>query len=296
MRSVQVNRAATQDGCVQDVLSPLVSVIIPTYRGAKTIRAAIDSVLAQTHENFEIIVNDDGSDDGTHAIVIGCNDSRVRLFINPKNLGPEGNWNLGLSRAQGRYIKVLPHDDLLKRTCLEQQVRVLEADISQSISLVFCARTVINEQGRTLTTRRFSKYAAGVVEPKALIKACVQRGTNLVGEPGAVLFRASDARRVGGFEGQYRYVIDLQYWAKLLQLGQAYYIDECLCSFRVSATSWSYEIGRGQPSDFVKLVGSPLFTQMNAFSNWDRAQGRCMARFNALARKVFYVLYLTKRN
>jgi len=278
-----------------EATQPLVSVIIPSYRGAKTIRAAIDSVLTQTYENFEIIVNDDGSDDGTQAIVKGYSDPRVHLFINPQNLGPEGNWNLGISHAQGRYIKVLPHDDVLEPTCLEQQVRVLEADASHSIALVFCARTVINDQGRTLTTRRFSNHATGVVDPKALIKACVQRGTNLVGEPGAVLFRASDGRRVGGFEGQYRYVIDLQYWAKLLQLGRAYYIDECLCSFRVSATSWSYEIGRGQSSDFVKLVESPLLTQMNAFSNWDRTQGRWMARFNALARKVFYFVFLAKR-
>ena len=88
--------------------SPLVSVCIPTYRGMPHLRAAIDSVLAQTLSDFELVVIDDNSPDDSFAIASSYGDRRIRCLRNPRNLGPEGNWNRCLAEAKGRYVKLLP--------------------------------------------------------------------------------------------------------------------------------------------------------------------------------------------
>ena len=82
--------------------NPLVSVCIPTYKGAAFLGAALDSVLHQTYPHFEIWVLDDNSPDNTASVVANYSDSRVRYMRNPNNLGPEGNWNrcLGMYRTR----------------------------------------------------------------------------------------------------------------------------------------------------------------------------------------------------
>lgn len=270
--------------------SPRVSVCIPAYRGAATIGAAIDSVLAQTCEDFELLVIDDGSPDDTVGVVAARRDPRLRLLRNPRNLGPQGNWNRCLDEARGEYVKLLPHDDLLHPRCLERQVRVLDDDRERRLALAFCARDVIGPDGRVrLRHRGFPGAPEGELAREAVIRHCLRRGTNLVGEPGAVLFRRALAQRVGGFDGRHPYVIDLEYWLRLLEHGLAWYCDEALASFRVWQGSWSVAIGGAQSAQFRALMDD-----VGAFRDagaWDRLRGRAMPSLNAVARQVFYRLF-----
>src|SRR5258708_2549501 len=134
--------------------APLVSVCIPVYRGAAHLRAAIDSVLSQTFRDIELLIVDDNSPDDSFAIACSYEDPRVRHLRNPRNLGAEGNWNRCLEEAAGRYIKVLPQDDILSADCLQRQVEVLERDERHELAVVFCARAFINADGRRLLVRR----------------------------------------------------------------------------------------------------------------------------------------------
>ena len=86
--------------------SPLLTIAIPTYRGAQVIGDTIRSVLSQTLSDFELIVVDDNSPDATEAVVLAFDDPRIRYLKNPANLGPEGNWNRCLAEARGRYFKI----------------------------------------------------------------------------------------------------------------------------------------------------------------------------------------------
>ena len=164
--------------------NPLVSVCIPTYRGAAFLAAAIDSVLNQSYPDFEVWILDDNSPDDTQAVVARYSDPRVKYVRNAHNLGPEGNWNRCLELAQGKYFKLLPHDDLLADDCLEQQVAVLEKDTAKEIALVFGSREIIDPQGKVLMTRGLSGVKTGRIARLTLIKRCVHAGTNLIGEPG----------------------------------------------------------------------------------------------------------------
>ncbi|NTU77339.1 MAG: glycosyltransferase [Alphaproteobacteria bacterium] len=106
--------------------SPCVSVVLPVYNGAAFVREAIDSILAQTLADFELIVIDDGSKDNTAEIVESVQDSRLRFF-RQENRGLATTLNRGISLAHGKYIARQDHDDLSLPARFEKQVAYLEA-------------------------------------------------------------------------------------------------------------------------------------------------------------------------
>ena len=272
----------------QENRSPRVTVAIPTYRGAAHLGAAIDSVLSQTFGDFELLVLDDNSPDDTAAIVARFPDPRLVYLRNPRNLGPLGNWDRCLAEGRGVYFKLLPHDDVLHSCCLERQVAVLEADVQQRVALVFSSRDIMAPDGTRLTRRGYPGDPNGLIPAAEVMRSCIRRGTNLIGEPGAVLFRKSLADKVGGFDATYPYVIDLDYWFRLLRHGDAYCCPEPLAGFRVSATSWSVAIGTAQSADFRGFSNSVA----SSTTRVDRLIGRFTGPLNNLARLAFYRSYL----
>jgi glycosyltransferase involved in cell wall biosynthesis len=271
--------------------APAVSVCIPTYRGAAHIAETIESALAQTFADFELVIVDDASPDETREVVARYRDPRVR-YVRERNAGVEENWNRCLRLARGRYFKLLPHDDLIAPDCLARQVAVLESDRDQRLALVFCARRIIDSRSRAVMTRRYPRSSGGVIPARAAVRSCIRSGANLLGEPGGVLFRTALAQRVGPFDASLRIVTDLDYWVRLLLHGDAYYLPEKLASFRVSAGAWSVAIGATQAAEllaFIEKVGAnPAF----GLSALDLARGRLMARLNTLAKLLFYRLLL----
>jgi glycosyltransferase involved in cell wall biosynthesis len=263
-----------------------VSVCIPTYRGAGHIRATVDSVLAQTFGDFELLIVDDNSPDDTFAIVTSYRDARIRCLQNARNLGPEGNWNRCLREASGRYVKILPQDDLLEPECLARQVAALEAD--DRLALAFCSRHIIDGDGRRLFARRTFGATPQRLTGRAIFRRCLRRGTNVVGEPGAILVRRDVASRAGEFDASFPYVVDLDYWLRLLEYGDAEYIPDTLASFRVAATQWSVAIGRSQAEQFsglaAKMAARPDLTP----GPFDLLAGRLIARANNVARLLMY--------
>jgi len=267
---------------------PLVSVAVPTYHGADFVGQAIESVLCQTFTDFELLVVDNDSQDGTARIVESFADPRVRFFCNERNIGAQENWNRCLDLARGRYFKLLPHDDLIRQDCLSRQVDVLEADVAGKIALVFSARTVISPEGRPLGSRRFRRTGSGRVEAAQLVRACVRRGTNVIGEPGCVLMRRSLAARIGRFDATYPYVIDLDFWLRLLQHGDAWYCAEPLASFRVSPNQWTAKLHGRQSSDFQSFIAHLERNAKLPTRPWDRLCGRFTPTLNSIARLAFY--------
>ncbi len=274
---------------------PIVSICIPSYEGAEFIGSAIESVLIQTFNDFELIIIDDNSTDGTEALVGKYNDPRIRFLRNEHNLGPEGNWNRCLTEACGRYFKLLPQDDLLEPNCLEQQVAVLEADVEERIALVFCARSIIDSNGRAIMTRNYPQCRGGRISSHSAIRTSLRRGTNLIGEPGGVLFRKSLADDIGGFDASIGYVTDLDYWFRLLMRGEAYYLPERLVSFRVSNGSWSVAIGNKQSEDFLRFIAKASAATAYGTGVATILTGKVMARANNLLRMCVYKFLQLRR-
>ncbi len=137
---------AGRSGTGGALVSPLVSVLMNCYNGETYLREAIDSVLAQTYANWEIVFWDNQSKDGSAAIVKSYADPRVKYFYAPEhtNLG-EGR-NLAAEKATGEWLAFLDCDDLFLPDKLEKQIAIVESD-GEGLGLVF-GRCYRMEAGR----------------------------------------------------------------------------------------------------------------------------------------------------
>ena len=132
--------------------SPAISVGIPVYNGADYVAEAITSILGQTYQDFELLIQDNASTDQTEDI---CREfaragARVSYVRNPENLGAVPNYNLVFERARGRYFKWAAHDDICAPTFLERCAAVLDAEPA----VVLCSgqTRLINDDGSPLPT------------------------------------------------------------------------------------------------------------------------------------------------
>ena len=195
---------------------------------------------------------------------------------------------LCLEEARGKYFKLLPQDDILQYNCLEQQIEVLDKDENQSIALVFCGRYIVNSSGKIILKRGYKGVQSGILPSKSVMRKCIRSGTNLIGEPGGVMFRKSIIYKAGRFDGSISYIIDLDYWFKLLKFGDAYFINQPLVSFRVSSGSWSVAIGKEQSSEFILFIDKLSHSQDYNMTNYDILSGKFMAKINNYLRLIFY--------
>lgn len=127
---------------------PLVSVIIPAYNRRDVIGRAIQSVLNQSLQDFEIIIIDDNSLDDTENFINGLSDSRIKYFKHTKNLGPAAARNTGLKIAKGEFFAFLDSDDEWMPNKLESQVAVFK-NVNPNLGLVY-VKSVIYKKGKLL--------------------------------------------------------------------------------------------------------------------------------------------------
>ena len=130
--------------------SPSLTIGLPVYNGADYLDAALDSLLGQSYADFELIISDNASTDATEAIgrAAAAKDPRVTFRRNPHNLGLDGNFNLLVPLARGRYFKWATADDQLLPGYLERCVGVLEAD--PSVVLAYPRTTFVDGVGKLL--------------------------------------------------------------------------------------------------------------------------------------------------
>jgi len=108
-------------------MKPIISVVLPVYNGVITIKAAVESILDQTYDNFELIVINDGSTDETSEILASFNDKRLTV-LNQKNQGLAASLNRGIQQSKGKYIARIDADDIAFPERLQKQVNFMEAN------------------------------------------------------------------------------------------------------------------------------------------------------------------------
>ncbi|MEM3088782.1 MAG: glycosyltransferase [Candidatus Bathyarchaeia archaeon] len=131
---------------------PRVSIGMPVFNGEKYIRQALDSILAQTYQDFELIISDNASTDDTPQIcrVYAAKDNRIRYYRNKRNLGATRNFNRVFELSSGVYFKWAAYDDVISPDFLEKCVRVLDQD--PSIVLCHSKTARIDEDGVVVGT------------------------------------------------------------------------------------------------------------------------------------------------
>jgi glycosyltransferase involved in cell wall biosynthesis len=253
-------------------MDPLVSVCIPSYNNSKYIAETIQSVLSQTYSNFELIIVDDCSSDNTLEIVRGFKDRRIVVYQNEANLGMHGNWNKVLSLANGEYMKLLCGDDLIYPDCLAQQVNAFFNNSDKNISVVSVHRELISSTGKK-SFGSFYKFRAGLYSGKKAVRGCVTFGTNLIGEPMAVLFKSSVFKEHKVVLESNNYTIDLDMYFKLLQYGSLLVLKDSLAAFRIYADSMSGSLGFKHYHQFNEFINEQYLAVAFGVKWYHRAIG-----------------------
>ncbi len=196
---------------------PLVSIILPTFNGEAYIDQAIDSIIRQTYENWELIVQDNASTDKTASIVKEYRDNRIKYERNPKNVGMAGNLNLGIRRAKGEYLSLFSDDDRMLPNYLEKQIVHLEAN--PQIGFSFCISHRINEENKRLYRPSHAwdeqyERTPSVASPAIGLFLLLNYGC-LPGTISTVVIRANCLDKVGLFKEDYVMSLDWDMWIRL---------------------------------------------------------------------------------
>lgn len=202
--------------------APAVSVIMPAYNGAAWIGETIESVLAQSFADFELVIVDDCSTDHTWQVLQGFSDPRIRCFKAERNGGPVRTRNLAFAEARGRYIVGLDQDDLCTHDRFARQVAFLDAH--PDVVLVASESRLLRD---------------GVLDPWPGEEPTTPRAIDwmmMVGNPlpwSSVMFRAEAARQLDPFERQeVLYAEDFDLYHRLRAFGRIARIDSPLLFYR----------------------------------------------------------------
>ena len=225
-------------------LKPQISICILTYNGEKFIARTIQSVLDQTFSNFEIVVSDDGSTDKTLEIVRSFNDSRIVRIDSLAKVGAEANLNNSVANARADLVKLVCQDDLLYRQCLQTEFEAMSLSANHDVAFCFSLRDFVTPKNRFIKGRRIANSDQKKLSKTQMLRKIVRSGGNPIGEPMAITFRKSAFDRAGKFHGDY--VIDLNMWVGLLEIGSALFIPSRLSAFRISKTSWTSSLKKSQ--------------------------------------------------
>ncbi len=189
----------------------LVSVIIPCFNVRPYVGAALRSLLAQSHAEWEALVVDDGSTDGTAELVEAVVDSRIRL-IRQANQGVSAARNRALDLATGETVLFLDADDWLAPDALARMLACLRTQTEARTVAAYGAFCFVTEDGAQVVRRKDGPFPAGDLTERLLVE-------NLFANGGHLLIRTHAIRAAGRFRGDLRFGEDWEYWCRLALLG-----------------------------------------------------------------------------
>jgi glycosyltransferase involved in cell wall biosynthesis len=269
-------------------LTARVSVVVPSFNNASFIEATMDSILAQSFEDFELIVADHSSVDGTWELLQQYHtDPRVRLMRTEAGGGAPRNWGRVTAAARGGLLKLVCGDDVIYPDCLRLQVEAMDAN--PSVVLVAAQRDLIDARGAILMTGRGLAGLTGRVAGRKAVRHTVVAGSNIFGEPACVLFRGEALRDAGGWDARHPYVIDEATYVNVLLRGDFLGIGTPLAAFRLSSSQWSVDLARQQSRQVIGFHHQLAGDADGLLSRTDLLRGDARARGMAYARRLAYL-------
>ncbi|HUU49642.1 MAG TPA: glycosyltransferase [Nitrospinota bacterium] len=217
---------------------PLVSIIMPTYNRRELLSEAIGSVLNQTYENFQLVIVDDGSTDGTKDMIKEYRDPRIK-YIFQKNRGVSGARNRGVFESSGEYVSFLDSDDLWKRDKLK-----IQTDLMNNKNDIFISYTdeIWMRKGiRVNPMNKHKKYSGWIFEK--CLSLCIV-------SPSSVMMRRELFNDIGLFDESLPVCEDYDMWLRISSQYPVFLIDKKLIIKRgghpgqLSKRSWGNDIYR----------------------------------------------------
>lgn len=213
---------------------PLVSICIPTYNRAGMIDKAIESALAQSYPNIEVIVVDNASNDGTDGVVKGYNSPRLVFYRNEKNLGLFGNFNRCIELAKGDIIHILHSDDFIDPEFTTSCVQFFLDN--PTVMLTFSSSVIIINGGDEIDISyadRNEIYRA----PEGFRRVLTER--SFIVCP-SVMMRREVYEKFGPYSLEYPYSSDLAYWLQVTRVHHIGFVRSACLYYRQGEHSESY--------------------------------------------------------
>ena len=263
--------------------TPIVSVVMPVYNTAKYVQGAIDSVLAQSFTDFELLIIDDAGSDHSMELCRSYDDPRIRI-ISQQNRGLAGARNTGIRNARGQFIALLDSDDLWEPQKLERHVAHLRRN--PRIGISFAASTMIDDDGRFLRITQRPKLKN--IDPSDIFLR------NPVGNGSAPVLRRAvfdDIAYVNPAREELDYFDD--------SLRQSEDI-ECWCRIALT-TDWGFEGITGAYTRYRINEGGLSANVVKQFDTWSRVRDRVAELDPQFAAKwapyaeAFQLRYLARR-
>ena len=220
-----------------DDVQPRVSICIPLYQKVDYVGRTIKSALAQTFTDFELVVLDNASTDGSAAVVDAFVDPRLRVVRHAETVPIAANFNAAVAATEAPLVKVLMADDLIEPDALARQVAVMDAE--PDVAVVLSRHHVVDDRDHIVARDRTLRTAdlVGRQDRAAVVRRIVRHGGNPLGGPGNMLFRRPAFDKVGGFPADGSFALDVALAVRLTTVGDFYGLPETLSRFRLATGS-----------------------------------------------------------
>lgn len=260
------------------VEGPLLSIVIPLYNHEKFVGQAIESIIKQTYQSWELIIIDDGSKDDSVNVARGYEDSRITV-LEQENAGAHNAINRGLSMAHGEYLAILNSDDVYEPERFE--IMISEMEKKHQIGFMCSYLTVINDSGKKLGVKEGWKNMEPwqVPHPELSFKITDDFKknllmTNFTSTTSNFLFRRALYEKIGGMRNL-RFAHDWDFALRAAEVTECEMIEKPLMQYRVhdsntisSNRKWMlFEIAWMWATNIKRFYGSLLFEDDN--SQWD---------------------------
>jgi len=236
-----------------------VTVLISVYNGEKHLREAILSVLGQTFDNFELLIVDDASTDGTAEIYRSFSDSRIRITRNKENIGAYKSANRGLKLARGKYVARLDADDIAMPTRIERQARHLDEHLEAG--LVVSGVNVINEKGDIVWFYECN-LSSEEFYYTLLFHNCIFHSSTM--------FRASTVSELGGYDERFLRASDYDLWSRIRTVSRIDCVSGPLAAWRDSAANMSTVFKRAQDDVANRIFAHNIETLLGTLNDTEK--------------------------
>lgn len=222
---------------------PLVSICIPTYNAARTLRETLTSILAQTYQNLVIHVSDNASTDDTIGVVESFDDPRIIIHRNEVNIGGEGNFNRCIQLAEGKYTAIFHADDLYEPEMVQRQVAFLESH--PEAGAVFTEAGLIDDHGKMFGQ---IKFPLGLGSFEALydfrkVFSAVLRNSNFLICSSVMARTVVYQNDIKRWRGElFKSSADLDVWLRIAQQHKIGLLPQALMRYRISAHQFSAKV------------------------------------------------------
>jgi len=210
-------------------MKPRITVLMALYNGGEYLKQSVQSILDQTHDNFEFLIINDSSTDNSLETLESFHDNRIKIHNNVSNLGQTRSLNIGLKIASGEYIARMDADDIAFPYWLDRQLKFIEKN--PDCAVVSAKAAVIDSANRIVKTLNSSVSSQDII-----LKSLVASPINHVGS----LFQKNVILDHGGYDESFKIAQDYDLWSRLLrEKFQVVSTDEILMAIRVHDQSIS---------------------------------------------------------